>query len=113
MIENFDVSYAPRPGYVQRIAISTTPGNTALDADLAGNGKLRVKAMGAEGQFLFGDGTAAVVLNQTGSGNDVGWSLAAGDGEDFFLTNQTHIAHVGSAAGFLVIYRAGKERIGK
>lgn len=114
MRENFDFTYAPRPGFVQRLAVTTTPSNgQALDADIAGSGKVRVAAEAAQLQILFGDSSVTVVKDQTGSGNDVGWTIAAGDWQEFELTNQTHIAVVGSGAGFAVIYRAGKERVGK
>lgn len=114
MKEGFDFSYAPRPGFQQRLAVTTTPANgQALAANLSGYGKVRVVAIGAEVQIQFGDSGVVLVKDQVGSGTDVGWSIAAGDWQDFELAKETHFAVVGSAAGFVVLYRAGRERVGR
>ncbi|HEY3499984.1 MAG TPA: hypothetical protein VGK73_35085 [Polyangiaceae bacterium] len=114
MMENFDFSYAPRPGFQQRVAVTTTPANgQALSANISGTGKIRVVAVAAEVQIQFGDSNVVLVKDQTGSGTDVGWSIAAGDWQDFYLSNQTHFAVCGSGAGFVVLMRAGRERMGR
>lgn len=113
MMENFDFSYGPKKNKVQRIAVTTTGAATALNENLVGNGKIRVKAVGAEVQFYFGGGLDTVTQDATGSGDTVGWSLLAGECEDFYITSETHIVWDASGAGFLVLMRAGRERTGR
>lgn len=113
MIENFDYTRAPRKNHIQRIAVTTTGAATALNENLLGVGKVRVKAVGAQVDFYFGIGTDSVTLDAAGSGDTVGWTLVAGDEADFWLTSETHIVWDASGAGQLVLMRAGKERVGK
>lgn len=110
---DFAYTRGPKKNHVQRIAVTTTGAATALGENLLGYGKLRVKAVAAEVQFYFGIGTDVVTQDTVGSGNEVGWSLLAGQEGDFLLTSETHIVWDASGAGFLVLMRAGKERIGK
>jgi hypothetical protein len=113
MMENFEFSHGPRKNFTQRIAVTTTGAATALEANIVGAGKVRVKAVGAEVQFYFGGGSDSVVQDATGAGDTVGYTLLAGESEDFYIGSQTHIVWDASGAGFIVLLRAGKERTGR
>lgn len=106
----------PRAGATQRIAVSGTPTRTALADNVKGVGWVRVKAVGAEVQLQFGNGSVDTPTMNSTSGNTQGWSLLDGEAEDFYLagaTKDSHVAWVASGAGYLVIMRAGRERTGQ
>ncbi len=103
----------PVNGKVQRIAVNTSSASTALLAGLAGSGWLRVTAVGADVDLLFGTASEpAIVKNQTGGGNGVGHTLIAGQSQDFYNPGSAYssVIAIASAAGFLVITRAGRDR---
>lgn len=110
---NDDLIPAPTDGKVQRIAVSTTAALTALATSLVGMGWLRIKAVGADVDFILGtSGAPAIVKDQAGSSAGVGYTLQAGQAEDFFNPGAyTHISWDASAAGFLVITRSSRERV--
>jgi hypothetical protein len=98
----------------QRIAVSAVNAQTALAPNLAKNGWVRVKAVGVDIDFTIDEVAGTLVKDATGSGTTVGYTLLAGQSEDFFvaLTGAAgFVTTIASGAGFLLISRAGKERI--
>lgn len=98
----------------QRIAVSAVNAQTALAANLAKNGWVRIKAVGADVDFAIDAAGGTLVKDATGSGTTVGYTLQAGQAEDFFvaLSGATGVVTtIASGAGFLLISRAGKERV--
>lgn len=109
-----DRIYPPINGKVQRISVSAASVSTALIAGLQGAGWLRLQAVGADVDILFGTGSEpALVKNQTGSGNGVGDTITAGQFKDYYMpgTAFPNVVAIASGAGFLVISRAGRDRI--
>jgi hypothetical protein len=102
----------PRAGTVQRIAVSTTAANTALDERLRGLGWIRVKAITANVELFFNKDVATTppVLGAVGVGA-IGYPILAGTWEEFFINDDTHVAWDASATGELVILRCGTERV--
>lgn len=115
-----DNIFAPRPNtaahaYQQRLAVSAVSTQSALAANLAKTGWVRIKAIGADVDFTISEVAGTLVKDATGSGTTVGHTLQAGQAEDFFvaLTGAAgYVTHIASGAGFLLITRAGKERTG-
>lgn len=108
-----DLIPCPVDGKVQRIAVTTTAALTALATSLVGMGWLRVKAVGADVDFIFGtSGAPAIVKDQVGSSSGVGYTLQAGQAEDFFLPGAyTHISWDASGSGFIVLTRSSRDRV--
>ncbi len=103
----------PRKGQIQRITVSTTGANTALDPAVLGVGWVRVKAITANVQFYFSKLDTDVVTLNAATGNECGYSLLAGQSEDYYLTNETRFVWDADAAGTIEIFRSGVERAGK
>ena len=98
----------PRSGAGQQIAYTTTAANTALDTDLPGN-FVTVKNLSTAQvvRVLFGNSATTVSYAAT-SGATLGFELAAGETQDWYLTKQdTHIAHDGDGSGNLQIWSSG------
>jgi hypothetical protein len=115
-----DYIYPPRKNTAakanqQRIAVSAVNAQTALAANLARNGWIRVKAIGVDIDFTIDEVAGTLVKDAAGSGTTVGHTLQAGQSEDYYvaLTNSAgFVTAIASGAGFLLITRAGKERAG-
>jgi hypothetical protein len=103
----------PRDGKGQRIAVTTTGARTALAATVVGVGWLRVKALDANIDFLFGGESVAVPTYGATGSTGVGYTLEAGTWEEFYITDDTHISWDADANGTLVLWRAGRERTGR
>ena len=98
----------------QRIAVSAANATTNLAANLAKTGWVRVKAVGADVDFAIDTAGGTLVKDQTGSGTAVGWTLQAGQSEDYYIALQGAagvVTTIASAGGFLIITRAGKDRV--
>jgi hypothetical protein len=98
----------------QRIAVTTGSVTTALAANLAKTGWIRVKAVGADVDFAIDAAGGTLVKDATGSGTTVGWTLTNGQAEDYYVAlvgAAGSVTAIGSAAGFLIITRAGKDRV--
>jgi hypothetical protein len=114
-----DAIYAPRPNtatkaYQQRVAVTTGSVQTALAANLAKTGWVSVKAIGGNVDFTIDETGGTLVKDATGSGTTVGYTLQDGQERDFYiaLTGAAgKLTAIGSAACFLLISRAGKERV--
>lgn len=97
-----EFTVAPHPGSQQRIVVSAVAARTAVSNALR-KGYVCVKAIGADVEFQFGTDTVTLpVAGATGSGPTVGWMLTAGTEKTFYV-NDTHIAHVASTGGFLLL----------
>lgn len=103
----------PRKGRIQRIAVTTTAATTALGSVVSGMGWVRVRARGANVQFFFTNSGADTCDIDAATGNTCGWPLMNGQAEDYYLSNETHIAWDSDGVGFIDIMRAGQERTGK
>jgi len=98
----------------QRIAVSAASAQTALAANLAKTGWVRIKAIGADVDFAIDTTGGTLVKDATGSGTTVGGTLANGQTEDFYIALPGAagvVTTIASANGFLLIYRAGKDRV--
>lgn len=102
----------PRKNQIQRIVTSTTGATTALDSGLLKVGWIRVQARGSDVQLYFTTSASDTVVLDAASGATCGWTLPAGKSEDYYLTNETHVAWDASGGGFLELVRAGTERVG-
>lgn len=102
----------PRDGKLQKITLSTTAARTALNAVVLGTGWVRVKVVGCDVDLLFGSSTVAIPTQGAVGVSGVGYPLLDGTWEEFYLTSDTHVAWDATAAGVLVIWRAGRERVG-
>ena len=100
----------PRKNRIQQITVSTTGAATALIAGVLGLGWVRVKAVTANVQLYFSTSGSDSVLLNAASGDTCGWPLLAGQTEDYFLTNETHLVWDADGAGSLYVVRAGQER---
>jgi hypothetical protein len=115
-----DYIYPPRKNTAakantQRIAVSVANAQTALAPNLAKSGWVRIKAIGADIDFTIDEVAGTLVKDATGSGTTVGWTLQAGQAEDFYVQLQNAVGFattIASGAGFLLITRAGKDRAG-
>lgn len=104
-----DFIAAPRPGGQQRITTGTGGGVTPLSAKLKGS-FVRVKAETANVDFqLGGADVTQPVLGAVGTGNDVGYSLLAGQHVDILITTETHIAWDAAGAGALLIVKGWRQ----
>lgn len=104
---------APHSLKIQRITVSSTGATTALLTTLAGLGWVRVKAITANVQFFFTTDSGASVVLDAADGATCGWTLLAGQSEDYELTNETHIAWDADGTGQIMLCRAGGERGGR
>ncbi len=106
-----DRIYPPVLAKVQRIAVSTTGAKTSLRTELRGAGWIRVKAVGADVDFLFGT-SGDTQLSKDATSDPQGWTLVAGQFEDYYNPGgYDTINWDASASGFLVLSRAGRELI--
>lgn len=103
----------PRDGKLQKIAVTAAGGITPLAATVLGIGWIRVKAVGADVDVLFGGASVPAVVQGGVGTDDVGYPILGGSWEEFYLTSDTHISWDASANGLLVLWRAGRERVGK
>lgn len=115
-----DHIYPPRPNtavkaFVQRIAVTAASAATALAPNLAKTGWVRLKAVGGDIDFNIAEVTGgALVKDAAGAGATVGYTLANGQSEDFYiaLTGAAGVVTaIGSGNCNLLISRAGKERV--
>jgi len=105
---------APRKNQLQRIALTTTGANTALDARVLGIGWVRVKVVTCNVQLYFTDASGDAVVLDAATGDTCGYPLLAGQWEDFYLTGKEQfVAWDADGTGALYIVRAGVERTGK
>ena len=97
----------PREGTTQWITVGTTGDVTEIDARLQGLGWLRVKAITANVCLFFttDDGVTPPTYGTSG------YPLLAGTWEEFWISNDTHIAWDADASGSLVLLRCGMERV--
>ncbi len=103
----------PRDGKLQKIAVTAAGGITALAATVLGVGWIRAKAVGADIDLLFGKSTVPVIVQGAVGTDDVGYPILTGSWEEFYLTDDTHVSWDASANGTLVLWRAGRERVGR
>lgn len=114
-----DHIYPPRPNtatkaYTQRIAVTAASAVTNLAANLAKTGWVRIKAVGGDIDFTIDETGGVLVKDAAGSGTTVGYTLANGQVEDFYIALASipgKITAIGSGNCNMVISRAGKERI--
>lgn len=114
-----DHIYPPRPNtatkaYTQRVAVTTASAQTALAANLAKTGWIRCKAVGGDIDFTIDETGGVLVKDAAGFGTTVGYTLANGQSEDYYvaLTGAVgKVTAIGSGNCNLVITRAGKERV--
>lgn len=103
----------PRDGKLQKITVGTTGDRTALASSILGTGWVRVKAVTANVDILFGSDTVPIPTHGAAGTDDVGYPILAGTWEEFYITSDTHVSWDADAAGLLVLWRAGRERTGK
>ncbi len=110
---------APRSGQCQRIALTAASGQSAaLTQSVLGSGCVKIRCRpgaataATQVQFFFSTSNITCTLDATGGGTAVGWSLMAGQSEDFELTNETIINWASDGKGFLDIVRSDQERAG-
>ena len=111
-----DNIYAPRNNTaarsgIQRIPFTTASAQTTLSAELQKTGWVRCKAVGADVDFTIDSTGGTLVKDASGSGTTVGYTLAAGQTEDFWIAGASVVTTIGSASGNLIVSRAGKDRV--
>ncbi len=114
-----DQIYPPRPNtatkaYTQRIPVTAASAQTALAANLAKTGWVRMKAVGGDVDFVIDETGGTLVKDAAGSGTTVGYTLANGQSEDFYIALSGaagKVTAIGSGNCNLLIARAGKERV--
>lgn len=104
----------PRDGKLQKIAVTATAGVTELTENMLGMGWVRVKAIDADIDLLFGgEDVPALTFGGVGS-SGVGYTIQAGTWEEFYISsNDTHVSWDASGAGTLILLRCGVERTGR
>lgn len=116
MSEGNDFIYMPRFGAkdVQRIALTTSGGNTALEEHLAHVGWLRITVVGCNVQAVGtnSDSDAVVFGATTSTADDVGTPLLNGANYEFYNT-YSRIAWDADGSGYMVITRSGRKRTGQ
>ena len=90
---------------MQRIAVTTTGAATALNSNILGNGWVRVQAKTANVQCYFGSGLDTVTLDEASTTANMGFTIAAGTWQDYYLTNETHFVWDADAAGFVELLK--------
>ncbi len=107
------VDYAPVPGGSQRLAVSATGARTALIAAIKKMGWIRCYAKGADIDVNFGSVTDTIpVVDSVTDDGTIGYTIVAGTYHDFWINGaHTHVLWDATAAGFLMITRAGQERV--
>ncbi len=113
-MSNMDqVDYAPVPGGTQRFAVTTTGARTALLTAIKKMGWIRVLADGADVDINFGIVSSTIpVLNSVTDDGTIGYTVKNGTYHDFWINGvHTHVLWDASAAGFVMITRAGQERV--
>ncbi len=109
------VDYAPVPGSSQRFAVTASANREALSEVMKRPGWIRVLAQGADVDINFGViSSPTPVKDQVGFGTDVGYTVMNGTYHDFWLPGSTHTHCLWASAGngFVMLTRAGTERVG-
>lgn len=101
----------PRDNKGQKIAVSTTGARTALASHLLGPGWIRVKAVTANVDILFGNASVAIPVHGATGSTGVGYPILAGTWEEFYITNDTYISYDADANGVLAIWRLGRDNL--
>lgn len=106
-----DPVYAPTSGKNPlRIEITSTGARTAL-GDMAGTGWIRVKVRGTRAQFFFHNADEGECVLDSVVPEEIGWELLDGQGEDYYITNQTYIVWDAAGNGTIDIMRSGMNRV--
>jgi hypothetical protein len=103
----------PRDNKGQKIAVTTTGARTALASTVVGAGWIRVKAITANVDILFGGAAVAIPTYGATGTTAVGYPIAAGTWEEFYISDDAYVAWDADASGTLVLWRMGRERTGK
>lgn len=86
---------------VRYVTVSTTHGQYAVPADWRGQ-YATLQAEGADVYFFFSDDPDAEVSSSATSGATLGWKIANGEKEDWYIPTRTStLIHEGSASGVL------------